>query len=89
MSPQRIFYIAFFCLLLILSTQAYLVYDYFQTTHAGLVRETDTILQEAFKSELNIRHKKFKYLIGEQDVVLLPPQKKTQLKLISVQIGHL
>ncbi len=76
MSPQRIFYIAFFCLLLILSTQAYLVYDYFQTTHAGLVRESDTILQEAFKSELNFRHKKFKYLIGEQDVVIPPPPSK-------------
>jgi two-component system phosphate regulon sensor histidine kinase PhoR len=76
MSPKQISYLAFACLLLIFSTQAYLVFDYFQTTRAGLVRESDTILQEAFKTELNIRHNKFQYLMGEENVIVPPPPTK-------------
>jgi len=76
MSPKQYSYLAFASLLLIFASQAYLVYDYFQTTRAGLVRESDTILQEAFKAELNIRHDKFKYLMGEERVVVPPPPTK-------------
>ena len=49
MSPKHISYIAGICLLLIMATQAYLVYDYYQTTRAGLVRESDAILREEFQ----------------------------------------
>src|SRR5659263_17545 len=76
MSPKQFSNLAFASLLLIFATQAYLVYDYFQTTRAGLVRESDAILQEAFKAELNIRHNKFKYLMGEDKVVIPPPPTK-------------
>jgi two-component system, OmpR family, phosphate regulon sensor histidine kinase PhoR len=54
-TPKQITYIAAISLLLILGTQTFLVYDYYQTTRAGLVRESDAIIQEAFKKELNIR----------------------------------
>ncbi|MDR3651576.1 MAG: HAMP domain-containing sensor histidine kinase [Paludibacter sp.] len=60
MSPKQIFYLAFACLLLIFTTQAYLVNDYFQTTRAGLIRESDAILEEAFKKDLEVRRKLFK-----------------------------
>ena len=43
------------CLLFIWVFQVFLVYDYFQTTRAGLVRESDAIIQEVFKKDLNIR----------------------------------
>jgi signal transduction histidine kinase len=55
-TPIHISYIAAICLLFILGSQAYLVYDYFQTTRAGLIRESDTILADAFKMDLALRH---------------------------------
>lgn len=59
-SPKLITYIAFSCLLLIFATQAYLVYDYFETTKASINRETTTIINEAFQKELNIRSNSIK-----------------------------
>ncbi len=61
-TPNQISYIAAICLFFILGTQAFLVYDYFQTTRAGLVRESDAIIEEAFKKELEIRRKLYKEL---------------------------
>ncbi len=55
-TPIHITYIAAICLLFILGSQAYLVYDYFQTTRAGLIRESDTVLEEAFKKDLALRY---------------------------------
>ncbi|MDD4199052.1 MAG: HAMP domain-containing sensor histidine kinase [Paludibacter sp.] len=40
----------------ILLTQGYLVYDYFQTVRFALIRESDAILKEAFRNELNQRN---------------------------------
>lgn len=76
MSPKRITYIAAFCLLLILVSQAFLVNDYFQTTRAGLMRESDAILQEVFRKDLNQRHKLFKHLIHEDKIITPPPPTK-------------
>jgi len=73
MSPLRITYIAAFCLLLILVSQGFLVNDYFQTTRAGLMRESDAIMQETFRNELNLRHKTFRHLIGEDSIKTPPP----------------
>jgi signal transduction histidine kinase len=67
-SPKQISYIAAICLLFILVTQAFLVYDYFQTTRAGLVRESDAIIEESFKKDLEIRRK----LFNESEIVLPP-----------------
>lgn len=72
-SPKQIYYIAAICLLFILGTQAYLVYDYFQTTRAGLVRESDSIIEEAFKKDLNLRNKTFEHLIGADKTTIVPP----------------
>ncbi|MEA4851708.1 MAG: histidine kinase dimerization/phospho-acceptor domain-containing protein, partial [Paludibacter sp.] len=75
-NPKQIYYIAAICLLLILGAQSYLVYDYFQTTHAGLIRESDTILDEVFKKDLNARNKKFDHLIGTDTITIIPPPRK-------------
>lgn len=73
-TPIHITYIAAICLLFILGSQAYLVYDYFQTTRAGLIRESDTVLEEAFKKDLNLRNKKFNELNGTDTVTVATPQ---------------
>ena len=73
MSPKHISYIAGICLLLIMATQAYLVYDYYQTTRAGLVRESDAILQEAFRKDLSIRGEAYKHSVGEDTLKTPPP----------------
>jgi len=61
-TPKLITYIASICLLIILVTQAYLIYDYFQTTRSGLIRESDAIIEEACKQDLKIRHNLFKVI---------------------------
>ena len=73
MSPKLISYIAAICLFFILVSQAFLVNDYFQTTRAALIRESDAIIQDAFRNELNLRHKKYRDLTGE-DTISAPPK---------------
>ena len=77
-TPKQITYIAAICLLFILGTQAFLVYDYFQTTRAGLVRESDAIIEEAFKKDLEIRRNLYKNL--ESDKVIKLKQGSTTVK---------
>jgi len=76
MSPKRIAYIAFICLLFIFVTQAYLVNDFFQTTRSGLVRESDAIVEEVFKRELGQRNAYYKHIMGEDTITSLPVKRK-------------
>ena len=73
MSPKPISYIAGICLLLIMATQGYLVYDYYQTTRAGLVRESDDILLSSFRKDLTYRNEAFKKSIHEDTITITPP----------------
>lgn len=56
MSTKIITYIALISISLVLVTQALLVADYFQTVRESLIRESDAILQEAFREDLNRRN---------------------------------
>jgi len=62
MSTKNITYIAIISIVLILLTQSYLVLDYFQTVRFALTRETEAILKEAFRSDLNQRNVVYKSL---------------------------
>lgn len=73
MSPKHISYIAGICLLLIMATQGYLVYDYYQTTRAGLVRESDDILLSSFRKDLTYRNKAFEKSRHEDTITIIPP----------------
>ena len=82
LTPKLIAYIASFCLLIILISQAYLVYDYFQTTKAGLIRESDAIIEQACKNDLKIRHDLFKRIEENESInvtqsSITPVKKKT------------
>ncbi len=57
-------YLSIFSLLLVLVLQAYIVYDHFRLTRDSLSREMNTILEESYKKELNLR-----YLSLPQDTV--------------------
>lgn len=72
MSTKKITVIAIVSIALILLTQAYLVVDYFQTVKFALIRESDAILKDAFRSELNLRTLKYKMSIGEDTVTSVP-----------------
>lgn len=74
MSPKHISYIAGICLLLIMATQAYLVYDYYQTTRVGLVRESDDILLSSFRKDLTYRNEAFEKSIHAENIITPPPQ---------------
>lgn len=72
MSTRIITYIALISIALVLVTQALLVADYFQTVRESLIRESDAILLEAFRNDLNIRNEKansFNQIEGEETVV--------------------
>jgi len=82
MSPKPISYIAGICLLLIMATQGYLVYDYYQTTRAGLVRESDDILLSSFRKDLTYRNEAFdKSIHGDTITIIPPPNKKNTIKV--------
>ncbi|MDD4970408.1 MAG: HAMP domain-containing sensor histidine kinase [Paludibacter sp.] len=73
----RIWFITFFsviCILLILGSQAYIIYDNYKLTRKSLIRESDAILETAFRKDLSIRHKTFKHLRKEDDIIAPPPQ---------------
>lgn len=74
MSTKLLTYIAIISLGLIFATQAFLVFDYFQTTKAALSRESNTILLEVFRKELNSRHLQFKKQTRQDTITVLPPQ---------------
>ena len=74
MTPHRITYLVAVCLLLIFATQAYLVLDHFRNTRASLSRETNAILEGAFRRDLNERHKLYKQLVGESNIITPPPK---------------
>ena len=73
MSIKQLHLTLIISLIAILSSQGYLVYEYFQTTKAGLVRESEAIIQEAFRYELDQRHAKYKKIIGEDTITTPPP----------------
>jgi len=81
MSPLRFTYIAAVCLLLIFATQTYLVYDHFDATRSSLTRESDVIIEKAFKKELNQRNTYYKHVTGEDTIKTPPPiTKKNTVK---------
>ena len=76
MSPKHIAYIVGICLLFIMATQGYLVYDYFKTTDLALTRETDDILLSSFRKDLTYRNEVFKKSIHENNIITPPPKNK-------------
>lgn len=82
MTYHRITIIAILSLFIIFFSQGYLVYDYYSTTRDGLVRESDAILNDAFKKDLELRRAKFKVLTGADTIKTIPvPTKANTMKI--------
>jgi len=75
-NSNHIIYIVTTCIFLIFVAQGYLVMDYFSTTRSGLIRESDAILEETFKQDLNLRNKIYKHIVGEDTLKQIPPHTK-------------
>jgi len=73
MYPQRISYLVVVCLLLIFTTQIYLVYDQLLSSRISLTRESNAIIEDAFRKELNQRNAFFKHILGEDSNITSPP----------------
>jgi two-component system phosphate regulon sensor histidine kinase PhoR len=73
MSPQRITYLVALCLLLIFATQAYLVVDHFLNIRESLTRESNAIIEDAFRKDLSDRNTFYKHLTGEDTLTTPPP----------------
>lgn len=82
MSTKNISYIAIISIVFILLTQSYLVYDYFQTVRYALIRESDAILKEAFRSDLNQRNSNF---VAAVDQIAVIPDIKSEEKQDSIK----
>lgn len=78
MSTKTISYIAIISLVLVFFTQAFLVVDYFTTVREALIRESEAILTEAFRSDLNQRNNRFKELYSNQIEEVSQPQRSNE-----------
>ena len=75
---KHISYVVISSLLVILGAQSYLIYDYYRTTKSALVRESDTIVDEIFKKDLNRRNKLFEHLIKTDTITVVAPVETKQ-----------
>lgn len=88
MSSKNITYIAIICLLLIFSTQAYLVFDYFGTTRAALIRESDDILTQVFKEDLGRRENMYYYQTGKDTIDYTPYEEADSNAVVVVDVKN-
>lgn len=72
MNSKHTLYMVAICLILILSTQAYWVYDYYRTTKNTLQRESDMVLKDAFLSDLSRRKKVAQKVLGQDTIAYSP-----------------
>jgi signal transduction histidine kinase len=64
MSTKTISYIAVISIFLVFLTQTFLVVDYFNTVRLALIRESDAILRESFRMDLNERNIEYNKMIA-------------------------
>lgn len=70
MSSKSVFLLALIPLILIFGTQVFLVNDYYTTTRAAWIKESNTILEESFRKDLTLRNDYFRVLIDESTLVI-------------------
>lgn len=73
MSTKTVFLLVLISLILIFGTQIFLIADYYNTTRTAWTKESNTIIEESFRSDLSLRNNSFRNLINEYDVVINPP----------------
>lgn len=79
LSPKQNVYVTIACLVLILASQTYVLTDYFRTARVALEKESDAVLEDVFRRELNIRHKKYRQVNKESYVKATPVKEDTNM----------
>lgn len=74
MSSKTVFLLVLLSFILIFGTQVFLIIDYYNTTRAAWIKESNTVIEEAFRADLSIRNIKFRNFINEDDVIVGPIQ---------------
>jgi len=64
-------YISILCLLLVLVSQIYVVVDYYQIVSESLKRETNAVLDDAYRAELDLRDRALPK--GNKNIAIPPP----------------
>ena len=73
MSTKTVFLLVLISLILIFGTQIFLITDYYNTTRTAWTKESNTIIEEAFRGDLTLRNSMFRKAINDTDVVIGPP----------------
>ena len=76
MKTRIITYLSVLGILLILVSQALIVYENYQQTRKSLTRESDAIIEDAFRKDITIRNKIYKQITHEDTVTVIPPPPK-------------
>jgi len=76
MKTRIITYLSVLGILLILVSQALIVYENYQQTRKSLIRESDAIIEDAFRKDITIRNKIYKQITHEDTVTVIPPPPK-------------
>ena len=76
MKTRIITYLSVLGILLILVSQASIVYENYKETRKYLTDESNVIIKDAFQKELNLRNSFYKHLVGEDTIKTPPPQTK-------------
>lgn len=74
MSSKSVFLLALIPLILIFGTQVFLVNDYYTTTRAAWIKESNTILEETFRKDITLRNNIYRTLIDESTLIITPPE---------------
>jgi len=69
MSTKTITRLAVFSLLFVFLTQTYLVYDYFKSVRFAIIKESDAIITEVFRIDLNNRNAQYSMISAQSRAV--------------------
>ncbi len=84
MKTRIITYLSVLGILLLLVSQGYIVYENYQQTRKSLIRESDAIMEDAFRKDITIRNKIYKQITHEDSVTIIPPPTKDNTEKVDM-----
>jgi len=85
MKIRIITYLSVLGIIFILLSQAYIVYVNYSETRFFLTRESDVVLESAFRKELSGRVKAYNHLRGEDNLLIPPRPTKSNTKKVDMR----
>lgn len=72
MSSKTVFLLVLLSFILIFGTQVFLIIDYYNTTRAAWIKESNTVIEEAFRADLSLRNIEYRNSLNDDDLVVAP-----------------